>query len=138
MGYKIASSKAGVNVGTATAPNDFNYSSDYNTLKYYTAGTIRVAGSAVFPNTNRYFGTITHGLGYYPFFSFFATDDSSATNFYPYGFVAVGAGGLTRTACARMGTNTMRFMYKITNASSGTISGTATFYYKIYRNNTNL
>lgn len=136
MTFKVAVSKAGINVGTATQANSFNYSSDYNTLKYYAAGNITIVGSAISGNTNRFYGTFTHGLGYIPFFAFFV-NASSGTGYYPYGYVNVGAGVTEYTSASANGTN-IRFLYEINNTNGGTAFGTVTFFYKIFRNNTGL
>lgn len=39
---------------------------------------------------------------------------------------------------ASIGTSDIRFMYRITNGGGGTATGTATFFYKIFRNNIGL
>ncbi len=136
MTYKIAVSKSNIDVGTATSPNSFNYSSDYNTLKYYAVGSIQLSGSAIFPNTTTKFGTITHNLGYIPFFAF-SVNAGAGSVYYPYGYVNVGAGVTEKTSVAA-GTSDIRFKYDITNTSSGTVFGTVTFFLKIFRNNTGL
>lgn len=138
MSYKIAVSKAGTDVLIGTVPNAFNYSSDYNTLKYYAVGSIQLSGSAVFPNTTTKFGTLTHNLGYIPFFAFSVNSSAGGTGqFYPYGYVNVGA-GITQITSAAAGTGDIRFKYDIINTSSGTVFGTVTFFCKIFRNNTGL
>ncbi len=79
MGYKIAISKSGFNVLTETNPDNLIFSSDYNTLKYYVSGsgsvTITASGAGQFDNT----ATVSHGLGYRPFFSGYIYD---GTNYY--------------------------------------------------------
>jgi hypothetical protein len=133
----IAVSKAGTNVLTNTDPNGFNYSSDYNTLKYYAAGSIQLIGSAAFPSTNRFFGTVTHNLNYFPYYGVFVNPSASPTRFYPNSFIQVGA-GVVEYATAFAGTADLRLMYEITNTSGGTVFGTVTFYYKLFRNNVGL
>ena len=134
MSYKAAISKPGVNVGTAVKPNDFIFSSDYNTLKYSTSGTYAMTTqhSAV--------ATISHNLGYTPFFNTFVNQfDGSA----PGGtgqFAQAPYFNLTsplRAARAYIDNTNLYLSY---NASSGTAAPTVTiiWYYKIFKNNLGL
>lgn len=140
MSQVMKVSKEGYDVmGTAgTVPNNLNYSSEYNTLKYYTAGSAVVSGSAVFPFTANYYGTINHNLGYYPYFSCFINDGADTSIYYNNGYILVGAGGFVRYATAFASTANLIFLLSLQNGASGTLSGTATFYYKIFKNNLNL
>lgn len=136
MSEKILISKDGVNAGTATSPNDLNYSSDYNSLKYYTAGSIQVIGTAGFPFTTRSYGTIAHNLGYYPFSMCLVNSGSDPTSFYPFG--AILGNEIVQYSSMSIGTSIIRFTLRITNGGGGTAIGTSTFYYKIFRNDLNL
>ena len=133
MGYKIAVSKSGIDAGTATVAQDFNYNSDYNTLKYYSAGSLQLIGTAVFPLTSRKYGTITHNLGYSPFTVIFANPGGNPTRFYPFGVIT--GNQVTETTSMSIGTDIIRIMYKIVNGDIGIFVGTVTVWYKIFRNN---
>lgn len=75
--------KSGYNAITETDNDNLVFSSDYGTLKYYTTGTITInvnyanyyhttpAVPPFFPATysNRAVGTVTHNLGYTPYFA---------------------------------------------------------------------
>lgn len=73
MSYKIAVSKSGSNVLTATDPNDFIFHSDYNTFKIISTGTLSqdVAG----PTTTTL--SVAHGLDYTPLVYAFMKADSN-------------------------------------------------------------
>ena len=76
MNQKILVSKPGYNVITETNPNNLIFSSDYDTLKYYSSGNVTLdlnGGTTVE-------GTITHNLGYAPFFAVYASLGSPQTN----------------------------------------------------------
>ena len=60
----LAVSKAGVNVLTATDPNDFIFHSSYNTFKILAEGTLLTQTVDADPKTF----TFAHGLGYAPNF----------------------------------------------------------------------
>lgn len=66
MSQEIRISKVGIDSGTVTDPNDMTYSSEYNTLKYYTSGTLGLNLNA---SSGNYEGTVAHNLGYIPFFT---------------------------------------------------------------------
>ena len=74
MGYGLLISKPGINVGTATNPDDFIFRSDIDSMKTSSTGTIGI-------------GTISHGLSYTPAF-FIARN----------GFAPFGAGAVNVTA----------------------------------------
>lgn len=57
-------SKEDKDVISGSIPDDFIYSSQYNTLKYHASGTINVTTSGTTAE-----GTVSHGLGYSPFFT---------------------------------------------------------------------
>lgn len=62
MSYKIALTKAGINVLTATDPNDFIFNTDYNTFKIVATGIASFTGVAIGTWTK----TVAHGLPYTP------------------------------------------------------------------------
>ena len=65
-------SKQGINVGTATDPNDFIFHSDYNTLKIVANGTLdfnMAAGATVI-------GSVAHGLSNTPMTTAFLRENS--------------------------------------------------------------
>ena len=68
MTQEIKVSKAGVNVGTATEPNDFIFDSTLNTFKVITQGS--ATGQVVSSNPTVF--TYAHNLGYIPNFYAFA------------------------------------------------------------------
>ena len=72
MAQKIIISKPSYNALTETNIDNIVFSSDYNTLKYYAQGTATVnvpASSGGYYNEQ---SNIYHGLGYKPFFKVYA------------------------------------------------------------------
>jgi len=127
MSYIMAISKEGINVGTATNPDDLNYSSEYNTLKYYKAGSV------VLPyNGSNVEGTVAHNLGYAPFFTAYVNNLSPGNTWsmVPQTFKS-GPFYLYMNAYA----NTANLYFRIETSAA---VNTATFYYKIFLNNTGL
>jgi len=146
MTQVMAVSKPGINVGTATVPNDFIYNSQYNTLKYYTGGTTNVVvnranyygtapgffGGTVYLNIA--YATATHNLGYYPFYTAFVRLTDTKWHMCPqyYGdFIYFGE------AEAFASTSNLQFMVHY-NTNLNTGYGTTSFIYKIFRNNLGL
>lgn len=125
MTQKIVVSKAGINAGTATNPNDLTYSSDYNTLKYHQSGTVVLE-----PGGADVIGTVAHNLGYKPFFSAFVNTFTPNFNMIPGRFSD--AGNYTH---ADGWVDDNKLYLKISTNSS---SGTFTFRYFVFRNNTGL
>lgn len=83
MGQVFAVSKAGVNVLTATAPNDFIFHSDYNTFKILAEGT--AVDQTVSGNPTTF--TLAHGLGYAPnFYAFCKFPDGKTAMAGPLSF----------------------------------------------------
>lgn len=126
-------SKDGINAVTGTAPNDLIFSSEYNTLKYHQSGTINVAPAGTTAE-----GTVTHDLGYVPFFTaytnLFATPNATDFNMCP---------GLFRSTLPPPA----RYVYANSYATSDKLylridtnfsTTTYTFRYFIFRNNTGL
>jgi hypothetical protein len=127
----IKISKPGINVGTATNPNDLVYSSEYNSLKYYTSGTINLTVSGTTAE-----GTVAHNLGYYPFFlvytNYFASlFDTGVYNMCPGTFK--GGPGFYTFVNAYAGTQNIYFRVDTNSANV-----TYTFRYVIFRNNLGL
>ena len=140
MSQVIAVSKEGIDVsGTAgTVPNNLNYSSAYNTLKYYTSGSVQLSATAAFGDTTERYGSVIHDLGYVPFFNVMINDIGAPTRFYQNSYFDVGSGAVTKNSTVFGGTDTLDFYFMLQNFSGGTLSGTVTFYYKIFRNNLGL
>jgi hypothetical protein len=138
MSYKISVSKSGYDVETETNPNNLNYSSDYNTLKYYGAGTISIAGSAAFGESNKYYGTVTHNLGDYFYCSVYMNPTWDTSRYFKNSCLDPGGGAVTQYASSFITPNNIRCYLLLENFSGGTIFGTVTFYVKLYRNNLGL
>jgi len=138
MTQKITVAKLGVS-GTATDPNDLIYSSDFNTLKYYTSGTQQVIGTAgtdIF-TTYVFDGTVAHNLGYYPYFTVYCNDvNISSTKYYP--FTLIETVSITSFSTCRVGTANLYFLFAMNNSTGSPVVGTATFVYKIFRNDLGL
>jgi hypothetical protein len=131
MAQVIRVSKEGINVGTASSANDFVYLSDYNTLKYYTSGTINVVAAGTTAE-----GTVSHGLGYYPFFvayvnKFVSPIDATLFSMCPGTFKGFPANYTFANAYA----STASLFFQLNTNSA---SGTWTFKYFIFRNNLGL
>jgi len=66
MTHKIVISKDTYNAITETDPSKLRFSSDFNTLKYYAAGSINLEIDAADLETSAY-GAVNHNLGFYPY-----------------------------------------------------------------------
>ncbi len=131
MAQKLLVSKAAIDVGTATGVDNFIFSSDYNTLKYSTTGSLSVVYSGSTGETISY-GTINHNLGYYPFYIAY-TAEVNGTQFYlmPYGFADAGYWAYFNCYA---GTGNLIFRVEVGNVwSQNTGGGTVPFYYKIFK-----
>jgi len=137
MSQKIQISKAGIGAGTAVNANDLTFSSDYNTLKYSTSGSITVTtGTAI--GSVQAIGTVTHGLGYYPFFTVTMTDLGGYFGYQiaPTCFADAGYYGYEFSYA-----DSQKLYFKVIKGnvwSSNTGIGTGIFHYKIFKNNLNL
>lgn len=127
MGYKIRVAKDGYNVETETNLNNIVYDSDYDTLKYYVSGT----GSLVVNGANAE-GTVTHNLGYVPFFTVYHNTPSNSSRFSMTPFAFEDAGFYVYISA--YADSTKIYFTVHTNSAVATID----FLYKIYRNNTGL
>jgi len=85
MSNKVIVAKSGYNALTETVPDNLNFSSDYNTLKYETSGS----GTATIPVDPNPFVQedviVTHSLNYIPFYTAYMKE-SGLTRYYnmPY------------------------------------------------------
>ena len=133
MAQKIVVAKLGFDAGTETNPNNLNYSSDYNTLKYFSSGSITIQLPVGTPTSVE--GTVSHNLGYYPFFSGYVSDIGfTPTRYYPLGFR--GVGGLAYLyLSAYIGSNSLFF--RAERDALGTAEDW-TFNYFIFRNDLGL
>jgi hypothetical protein len=134
-GPSLLVSKGTLNVGTSDNPDDYNFHSKYQTLKYYTSGSYVMTNK-----TSTSYGTIAHNLGYTPFFVAFVNDiniyyGTGAYCMVPYYFAnSIYPTLLNRDIGAFVyadGTNLYFKTWFDTNAV-GTYN--FTFYYKIFRN----
>lgn len=146
MSYKRAMSKPAVNVLTATDPNDFIYSSDYDTLKYETTGSIDVdvnranyyyfaAGfPPIIPDTYYNYGyeTIAHGLGYVPYFAAYLEDFPSAGKIIQVPFAFGDAGFFAEYTAFADDTN-LYFLLRFNTTFNSGIT-TVPFRYRIFKN----
>ena len=131
MTYKLAISKPGKDVLTTTNPSDLIFSSEFNTLKYETVGTISVTVPAGYWAAST---TITHALGYYPYIDVYVTvDGGSEYRYCPF----YGAGATVQySATAIITTSDINFYAYVDGGAS--TDWTFTFKYFIYKNNLNL
>ena len=127
MSNKIIVAKPGYNALLETNPDNIVYSSDYDTLKYYVSGSVNldVAGADVET-------TVTHGLGYIPFFIVYFKHPIFTTRYSmtPFAFEDV---GVYAYLSAYADNDKLYF-----TAHANTLTATITFLYKIFRNNTGL
>lgn len=134
-GNIIAVAKAGSNVQTETNPDDYNFHSNYATLKYSTSGVYSMTVSATTVHA------IPHGLGYVPFFIGFVNDlaNNIGTSNYaiiPYYWGRSSLGSPNQDIAAFMyadATNIYVKAFYQPNAVGTT--KTFNFYYKIFKNN---
>ena len=133
MSQKIRISKSGYNAITETGTDNMVFDSDYNTLKYHLEGSTSLTFSSATPETKE--TTITHNLGYIPFFKAFVDDPNfSPVRWYmmPYTFADAGA-----YIYFFVYANTTQLVFRVEH-SGVAASVTATFKYKVFRNNTGL
>lgn len=125
---KLIIAKSGFNVLTEPDLNNYVFSSDFNTLKYYASGQIRLNGGG-----NDY-QSIFHGLGYVPFF-IINVQTSINANLYgliPYSNSVIPSG---TDGYAYADAN---YLYFRTITHGGGNVPNLTFYYKIFKNNLGL
>lgn len=137
MAYKFIVTKPGYNALTETNTNNMILSSDYGTLKYLPSGggtlSQGIGPSSTFPIEL----TVTHNLGYYPFFLAVTNAGyaGSPTRYYPMSYTFADA---FADFAVYAYTTTTQLIFRI--ASSSGVGGSTTVYvrYQIYRNNLNL
>jgi len=136
MSYKLVISKETKNALTETDPDNLIFSSEYNTLKYYTSGTINLNVTAD-PYEYEYKRTssFSHDLGYYPFYVVYVKDDI-ISNYQPVGRFQAGSGAV-RSFYSYV-TTTQLVVIAFGNAGLGGENYTAVFKYKIFKNNLDL
>lgn len=139
MTNKIIIAKPGKNALTETDPNNLIFSSDYNTLKYFASGSLTVSVNA---STNTFYhveNSVVHDLGYLPFYVTFAYQPKNMTGYAPVGisYSFSDDGPLNswyRHLKAWVTSNRLYVAAEGLRKIAGD-SYTATFYYKIYKNN---
>lgn len=135
MSKKVAISRNGKNVLTTTDPRDLIYTSEYNTLKYFRSGTVKLSltGNGSTQNVQK---VIAHGLGYIPFFTCFVNTASGLVWFPVPRSEQTAAPNTTTYAGAYADKNNI-YLTLQTNRDSPTVVS-CIFYYKIFRNNLNM
>lgn len=134
-GLKVA--KSGHNVLNTNDPNNLNFSTDYNTLKYHLSGLKALVVSEGVGEDYTLTTTIDHNLGYYPLVEVYAQDDEMA-NPQPLGRFQAGS-GITRSFFYQITKTQVIFIVKGFSGATGTgDSYTVNFYYKVFRNDLSL
>jgi len=137
-GYVLAVSKEGKNALTDTNPDNYNFHSNYNSLKYYNSGSIVMTNIS-----STTYGTIAHNLGYTPFFVAFVNDLSVYYSANAYAMVPYYLGSSTipnpnRNLGAFAYADSTNVYCKAWFDTNWVGTHTFTFYYKIFRNNLNI
>lgn len=127
MAYKLRVSKAGFNAISESNLNNIVYDSDYDTLKYYSNGSINLPVNAANTET-----TVTHGLGYVPFFIVYFQNPVFTTRYSMTPHVFEDVSNYAYLS-AYADSNNIYF-----SAHTNSLTATVTFLYKIFRNNTGL
>jgi len=148
MTQKIQVSKAGYSALTETDPNNLIFSSDYNTLKYHSSGEkIVTVDYSNFVRSYKWdppiaatwyvhsvVDSVTHGLGYVPYFIVYVISYDSNYSMAPFLFADSGYSTFVQ---AYADNDKIYFKADIINqTNSGTIN--RNFYYKIFKNKLNL
>lgn len=123
----IKVAKPGFNVLTEQNPNNLVYSSKYDTLKYHVSGSISLVVNGADAET-----TITHGLGYIPFFIAFFKNPVFTTRFSMTPHVFEDVSNYAYLS-AYADNNKLYF-----TAHTNVLTATVDFAYKVFRNNTGL
>ena len=129
MSNKIIVAKEGFNALTETNPDNINFSSDYNTLKYYASGSYEM--TSVTGDTEV---VIPHNLGYVPFFIVYCNDFVAQPTYYGLTEYFNSTGGRSRTARAYADDTNLYLSLKLDAGAAITVKWS----YKIFRNNLNL
>lgn len=127
MSHVIRVSKSGKDVLTETDINNLIFSSEYNTLKYYSEGTATVSVNGSSDETE-----ITHSLGYVPFFLVYHNTPTDSSKFSNTPFVFEGMG--LYVYIDAYATSSKLYLAVQTNSAVADID----FYYKIFKNSTDL
>jgi len=129
MTQKIVITKAGYDATTDTNVDHQVFNSDYDTLKYYASGYVDLVVSGSDVET-----TVTHNLGYIPFFVAFVNNYAFADPTY-FSMVPASINDFTFYDTSQVYADSTKLYFKcFTNSSTVTLR----FYYKIFRNNTGL
>ena len=126
MSNKIVISKAGFNAVTTTTPDNLIFSSEFNTLKYATAGVY------VMTTNTTTVATIAHGLGYNPFYAAYVNlFDAAGDGTGQFGLVEfLNLNAPLRAARAYVDSNNLYLSY-----NAGAVpTYTLLWYFKIFRN----
>lgn len=127
---KIVITKTGFNVLSETDPNNMVFSSDYDTLKYHVSGSVDIpwTSDGVFEQT------ISHGLGYTPFFTAAVNPGTTVTDQYSLAPYRVADIGVSFEVTIYADSTKIYLTVK----TSGAGSETASLKYKIFRNHIGL
>lgn len=117
-------SKSGSNALTETDPNNLIFSSEYGTLKYHLSGTTQLVASGSSVETS-----ITHGLGYVPFFLSYYNSPLNSARFSMTPDVFEGSPNLYSYIDSYADTDKIYF-----SIHTNTLNATVDFYYKVFRN----
>lgn len=126
--------KADIDASVALEPNDYTFLSGFNTLKYFLEGnrSINIVGDTTFKTTEV---SISHGLGYVPYFTCFVDDFVAYPNS-RYALAPYRNETLISVRKSEVYADSSNLYLKMFNQSSSNF--TAKFYYKVYRNKLNL
>jgi len=142
MSYKIVVSKPGYNVLTETDPDNLIFSSDYGTLKYHSSGSLTIVVSSTANVFYSLTNNVLHNLGYLPFTVVFGNQPKIMTGYAPlgisYNFLDDGIGNAWYRHLRFWVTSSRLYVGAEGLRVVAGDSYTATFYYKIYRNDLNL
>lgn len=143
MAEKIVIVKSGYNALTESVPNNMIFSSDYNTLKYGTSGTVNlnyVTNNGI--RTDTYTVTVTFSAGFSPVIFAYINDDSyfGGTGVYlplPYHSQSIARAEDFQHFWDE---NVLTFQVTVSNglAVGSPVSRTAHFKYFIFKNETGL
>lgn len=141
MPQKIVISKPGYDALTETDPNNLIFSSDYNTLKYFTSGSITLDISVGDISLYDEVDIVQHGLDFNPFFQVFVKMDSWSV-WQPVAYWTAGAGAYDKFYAYVVDpsdpTIGKRLMVRATGYRETADSFSVEFRYKIFRNNLNI
>lgn len=127
MSYVLKVSKAGYNAITETNPNNLIFSSEYNTLKYYSSGSASLSVSGA--DTETY---ITHSLGYEPVFFVYCNSPVFTSR---YSMTPVVFEDFNVYSYIESYADSNKIYFTV---HTNTLTATVTFLYKIFRNRLNL